>query len=87
MNCSWVAVEAGDHPLQLIGEFLNISREGVRQIEKKALAKLREACKQADHGLQPDSTSGQDHIEPTYKGPKLEHEAHLLPALGGGELD
>jgi hypothetical protein len=44
MNCTFVASEAGGaHTLEAIGEMLEITREGVRQIEVRALRKVRAA--------------------------------------------
>lgn len=41
MNCTFVASEAGSHTLEAIGEMMNITREGVRLIERRALMKIR----------------------------------------------
>jgi hypothetical protein len=41
MNCCFVASEAGEHTLDAIGEMMDITREGARLIERKALLKVR----------------------------------------------
>ncbi len=41
LNCTWVAVNSGPYTLEEIGMMMGITRERVRQIEAKALRKLR----------------------------------------------
>ena len=40
-NCAWVGYEMGNHTLEEVGFMLGVTRERVRQIEAKALRKLR----------------------------------------------
>ena len=61
MNCSFVASEAGEHTLEAVGEMMGITREGARQIEKRALVKLRLLRQLQDHGTsihQPSLAAG-----------------------------
>lgn len=51
MNCTFVASEAGEHTLESIGEMLEITREGVRLIELRALRKIR-----ASFGIHDEAT-------------------------------
>jgi len=91
MNCSFVASEVGEHPLQLIGDWLGLSREGVRLIEKKALGKLRKM-----NDLERDSyeplrepihLAGQSSINPSYQRLEPNDQVDLFSTFYGGKLD
>jgi len=71
MNCTFVASEAGEHSLQLIGDWLGVSREGIRLIERRGLRKLREADEQANHGTlcEPIHPAGPNHLGSKDKKP------------------
>lgn len=89
MNCSFVAFEAGEHPLQLIGDCMGLSREGVRLIQNRALRKLREASKQAEHGSLHESVcaSGEDDFDSPYEVTEFPNKADIVSTFDGGDLD
>ena len=41
LNCTWVACNYGPFTLEEVGDMMGVTRERIRQIEAKALAKLR----------------------------------------------
>lgn len=63
MHCTFIAAEAGAHTLEQIGEMIGVTKEGVRLIEIRGLAKLRAAMKEQDHASvrQQNSPSGKNH--------------------------
>lgn len=50
MNCMFVGAEAGEHTLEAVGDMIGVTREGARQIERRALIKLRLLEQFQDHG-------------------------------------
>jgi hypothetical protein len=95
MNCTFVAAETGEHTLEAIGEMMGITREGVRLIEARALAKLRAGLeKQQQSDNETDETTrhksrvaaGGGDIYPIGQGDQLTNEGDLFPAVVGGEL-
>ena len=40
-NCTWVACNYGPFTLEEVGDMMGVTRERIRQIEAKALKKLR----------------------------------------------
>ena len=41
LNCTWVACNYGPFTLEEVGDMMGVTRERIRQIEEKALLKLR----------------------------------------------
>ncbi len=44
-NCTWVACNFGPFTLEEVGEMMGVTRERIRQIESKALRKLKHPSK------------------------------------------
>jgi hypothetical protein len=92
MNCSFVASEVSEHTLEAIGEMMEISREGVRKIEVRALQKVRLAMELlAQHHddpsiCEPSLAAGADYLDPYGEVFESEDPPDDLPALNGRRL-
>lgn len=92
MNCAFVAAEAGAHTLEAIGEMMQMTREGVRLIERRALIRFRagwEKLTNADgRTALPERCppAGTDRIHPDEGCAELENGGDVVPALHGREL-
>lgn len=85
MNCTFMAAEAGDHTLEVIGEMLGITREGVRLIQIRALDKLRSGLKEMENHEPPlhqqSHTTGRRINEARNEVDQLEHESYRVSAV------
>lgn len=89
MNCTFVAAEAGgEHTLEAIAEMMDLTREGVRLIELRALRKAREQMNQlrnhAESTLREQGLAARpDRHAPLDEGAESEDEADHVSALHG----
>ena len=88
MNCSFLAAEAGGHTLEAIAEMLDITREGVRQIQIRALSKLRAGLVEDQEQHEPSIHESRlatrpGHIDSNHEVDQSENERHSLSAVDG----
>lgn len=93
MNCSFVAAEAGEHTLEAIGEMMGITREGVRLIEIRALAKVRAKLardQQSDENTttpqKPRVAARRGYLFAVSQSDQLQDPSDSLPALDDRKL-
>jgi len=89
MNCMFVAAEAGEHTLEAIGEMLNITREGARLIERKALLKLRHSrmLENAHAPVHQPSLVARPNLDASFnESTELADTGDELPAFDGRKL-
>ena len=56
LNCTWVACNYGPFTLEEVGDMMGVTRERIRQIEAKALLKLRKHLQ--ERGIKPSDLLG-----------------------------
>lgn len=93
MNCSFVAGEAGEHTLEAVASMMNLTREGVRLIEKRGLQKLRdglenhdESCTKTTASHQPRPLPRRSNVVSLHQATECEEEDHQLSAVDDREL-
>lgn len=89
MNCMFVASEAGDHTLEAIGEMMELTREGVRLIERRALIKVRHSNQLQGYGTsvhQPSLVTGPNLDASINEGSESSDESHDISGFDCREL-
>ena len=90
MNCTFVAAEAGEHTLDQIGKMMELTREGVRLIEKRGLRKIRLALDQLEQEnaavREPDISPGTDNLDTKGHVSERQNQGDSLRAINGRKL-
>jgi len=93
MNCTFVASEVSEHTLEAIGEMMGITREGVRLIQIRALAKVRQAIEDDKQTENDDPSvheqsppSGTNHLGASSQSIELANQPNGVPDLNGRKL-
>lgn len=93
MNCTFIAAEAGgEHTLEMVGEMMGISHEGIRKIEVRAIFKLRQKLEEQEPDdentplSQPSYPSGPNRLNPIRSVLKHKDQSNIIRSDHDGKL-